>query len=79
MMRLLASLVIVASFGIVQAGDMTVSLDDILLLSQRGVSDETILVFLQNREIGFVPDADDIDSLSISGNCCMRCLSCRAY
>lgn len=67
MKRLLASLAIVTSFGIVEAGTMTVSMDDIVLLSQRGVSDQTILVLLQTREIGFVPGADDIDSLLETG------------
>jgi len=67
MKQSLASLVIIGAFGIVQAGNMTVSLDDVVLLSQRGVSDETILVLLQNREIGFVPAADDIDSLLEAG------------
>jgi hypothetical protein len=62
----LAMPLVVATFG-VQAGHMTVTLDDILLLSQRGVSDETILVFLQNREIGFTPNAADIDKLLLAG------------
>ncbi len=44
-----------------------VSLDDIVLLSQRGVSDQTILLFLENREAGFSPDADAIDRLLLAG------------
>ena len=67
MKRLLASLALVTGISIVEAGTMTVSLDDIVLLSQRGVSDQTILVLLQTREIGFVPGADDIDSLLETG------------
>ncbi len=52
MKRLLASLAILVGFGIAHAGGTTVSLDDIVMLSQRDVSDQTILVLLQNREIG---------------------------
>ncbi|HED14936.1 MAG TPA: hypothetical protein ENI62_15010 [Gammaproteobacteria bacterium] len=64
---LLASLAIIAGFGIAHASGTTVSLDDIVMLSQRDVSDKTILVLLQNREIGFVLDADDIDNLLEAG------------
>jgi uncharacterized membrane protein YgcG len=67
MKHLLTSFIFAISLGTAQASDMVVSLDDILMLSQRGVSDETILVFLQNRELGFTPDADDIDSLLEAG------------
>ncbi|VAW76443.1 hypothetical protein MNBD_GAMMA13-1023 [hydrothermal vent metagenome] len=67
MKQLLASLVIIGTFGGVQAGNMIVSLEDIVLLSQRDVSDETILVLLQNREIGFTLGAKDVDSLLEAG------------
>lgn len=67
MKRLLAGLLIFASFGMVQAGNMVASMDDVLLLTQRGVSDETILVFLQSRVVNFIPDASDIDKLLEAG------------
>jgi len=63
---LLASLVYIAGLGIAQAG-VQLSLEDILLLTERGVSDETVLVFLETREIGFTPGAEDIDKLLAAG------------
>ncbi len=50
-----------------QEGAPQVSLEDILLLIERGVSNETIVVFLETREIGFIPDAEDIDKLLAAG------------
>jgi len=67
MKHLLASLVFVASTGVAQASHDMASLDDVIQLSQRGLSSETILVFLQNREINFILDADDIDRLLQAG------------
>ena len=63
MKRLLASLICIAGLSVAQAGALQISLEDILLLTERGVSDETVLVFLETREIGFIPDAEDIDKL----------------
>jgi hypothetical protein len=63
MKRLLAGLIYTLGFSIAQAGEAQISLEDILLLTEHGVSDETIQVFLETREIGFVPDAEDIDKL----------------
>ena len=50
-----------------QASHLQVSLDDIVLLSQQGVSDQTILLFLENREAGFALDADALDKLLLAG------------
>lgn len=67
MKRLLKSLIFTAGLGIAQAGTLQISLEDILFLTKRGVSDETVLVFLKTREIGFIPNAEDIDKLLASG------------
>jgi uncharacterized membrane protein YgcG len=63
MKRLLASLICTIGLSIAQAGSLQISIEDILLLAEQGVSDETILVFVKTREIGFIPDAEDIDKL----------------
>jgi len=63
MKRLLKSLIFIAWLGIAHAGTQQISLKDILFLAERGVSDETMLVFLESREVGFIPDAEDIDKL----------------
>lgn len=47
----------------VEASNVQVSLDDIVLLNQRGLSDQTILLFLENRELGFVLSVEAIDKL----------------
>ncbi len=69
MKRLLVSLICIAglSISIAQAGTPKTSLEDIMLLVGRGISDETIMVFLKTRKIGFTPDAEDIDKLLVSG------------
>jgi len=67
MKRLLASLIGIAGLGVAQAGALQTSLEDILLLTERGVSDETVLVFLETRELGFTPVAEDIDKLLAAG------------
>jgi hypothetical protein len=50
-----------------QADVPQVSLEDILLLIERGISNETVLVFLETRDIGFILDAEDIDKLLAAG------------
>jgi len=69
MKRLLATLLCITGLGLAlaQANDLKVSLDDILLLANRDVSDQTILVFVQSRGIGFTPDAGDIDKMLEAG------------
>ena len=52
---------------VAQADAPQVSLEDILLLMERGVSNETLLVFLETREIGFTLDVEDIDELLEAG------------
>lgn len=66
MKRILVSLVWFV-FTLAQAGTQLVSLDDLLLLIERRVSDETILVLLETREIGFTPGAEEIDRLLEAG------------
>ena len=56
-----------AIFAGAQASHPRVSLDDIVLLSQRSVSDQTIRLFLEEREFGFVLDADALDKLLLGG------------
>ncbi len=53
--------------GAVQANDRQVSFDDIVLLNQRGLSEQTILLFLQGRELAFSLDAEAIDGLLSKG------------
>jgi len=67
MKRLLATLLCITGLTLAQASDLKVSLDDILLLANRDVSDQTILVFVQSRGIGFTPDAGDIDKMLEAG------------
>ena len=50
-----------------QAAHLKASLDDIVLLSQRGVSDKTLLLFLENRKAAFTLDAESIDKLILAG------------
>ncbi|HED17696.1 MAG TPA: hypothetical protein ENI64_12900, partial [Gammaproteobacteria bacterium] len=54
-------------FAGAEASHLQVSLDDIVLLNHRGVSDQTILLFLENREPGFVLDKEAIDKLLLNG------------
>jgi len=65
--RLLAVLLTLTSTGCVQARHDLASMDDVVFLSQEGLSDETILAFLQSREANFSLDADDIDRLLQAG------------
>jgi hypothetical protein len=60
---LLTSLIYAVGVSIALAEGSKISLEDILLLTERGVSDETILILLETQEIGFVPDVEDIDKL----------------
>lgn len=53
--------------GAVQANNQQVSFDDIVLLNQRGLSEQTILLFLQGRELAFTLDAKTIDGLLSKG------------
>ncbi len=56
-----------ALFSAAQASHLKASLDDIVLLSQRGVSDKTLLLFLEDREAAFTLDAESIDKLILAG------------
>ena len=67
MKRLLAALVLVTAFNVSQADIPTASFQDVLVLVERGVSDETILAFLATRTVGFILDVDAIDLLLVSG------------
>ncbi len=67
MKYLFASLIIFISISSVEANQNTTSLDDITLLSKRGLSDKTILIFLKNRELDFALSAKNIDQLLQSG------------
>lgn len=67
MKRLLAALVLVTAFNMSQADIPTASFQDVLVLVERGVSDETILAFLATRRVGFILDVDAIDLLLVSG------------
>ena len=42
---------VLASAATLQAATQTVSLEDVILLARAGISDETIVVFLDYREI----------------------------
>ncbi len=65
--RYLAGLFGLAMLAGAEASYLQVSLDDIVLLNQRGVSDETILLLLENRELGFNMDSDAVDRLLLAG------------
>ena len=67
MRRMLASLICAARLTVAEASDLSATLEDILLLAEQGISSETILVFLQNREIEFTLDADAVDRLLQAG------------
>jgi hypothetical protein len=47
--------------------DGGVSLDDVILLAQTDISDQTVLVFLKYRNLSFVLDADAVRRLSEAG------------
>ncbi|VAW73379.1 hypothetical protein MNBD_GAMMA15-674 [hydrothermal vent metagenome] len=65
--RFLTGLLGVILFTGAQASHLKFSLDDIILLSQRGVSEQTLLLFIENREAGFRLDAEAIDRLALAG------------
>jgi len=67
MKRLLATLLCMGGLTLAQASDLQASLDDILLLANRNVSDQTIMVYIQTRGIGFSPSAENIDKLLEAG------------
>ena len=50
-----------------QATRQPVTIDDIVQLAQSGISDETIITFLDTREIAFVPNARAIVRLRAAG------------
>ncbi len=47
--------------------DDTVSIDDVVLLTQTDISDETILTFLEYRNLDFVLDAETVRQLKEAG------------
>ena len=50
-----------------QATNRPVTMDDVIQLAQSGISAETIITFLDTRDIGFVPDPADIAFLRAAG------------
>ena len=50
-----------------EATHTAVSLEDVILLAQSGISDETILTFLNSREIGLVLTPEDVARLRDAG------------
>lgn len=50
-----------------QATNQPVTIDDVIQLAQSGISDETMITFLDTREIGFVPSAEMIVRLRAAG------------
>jgi hypothetical protein len=59
MLVLLAALVVVA----VQANDLDVNVDDIVRLNQQGISEQTLLVFLEKRSLSVPLSVNAIDTL----------------
>ncbi len=51
----------------VQADHLKVSFEDVILLNQRGVSEQTLLLFLENRALTFKLDAVTLDKLMTVG------------
>ena len=50
-----------------QANNRSVTIDDVIQLTQSGISDETIITFLETREIRFVLSPQDIVRLRAAG------------
>ncbi len=67
MKYLFASLIMLLSISTLNANQNTTSLDDITLLTKRGLSDKSILIFLKNSELDFVLSAKNIDQLLQAG------------
>lgn len=63
------SLSLASNFALADTSDTgrLTSLNDISLLAQRGLSDETILIFLEKRSLDFNLTAENIDQLLQSG------------
>ena len=59
--------VLLLGAGAARAQDRPASLDDVVLLAQSGLSDDTILSFLETRSIGFVLSAASIVQLRAAG------------
>ena len=60
-------LVLLLGAGAARAQGRPASLDDVVLLAQSGLSDDTILSFLETRPIGFVLSATSIVQLRAAG------------
>ena len=67
MKHILAVLVFILSIGIANAGHLNVTLNDLLLLAESGVSNKTILAFIEPRKITFTLDAKEIAKLRKAG------------
>ncbi len=67
MKHILAALVFMLSIGTAYAGHLNVTLDDLLLLAESGVSDKTILAFIEPREITFTLGTEEIAKLRKAG------------
>ncbi|NOY71921.1 MAG: hypothetical protein GXP14_06020 [Gammaproteobacteria bacterium] len=65
--RCLAGLWGLAMMAGAQADHLKVSFEDVVLLNQRGVSEQTLLLFLENRVLTFELDAITIDKLMTAG------------
>ncbi len=67
MKHILAVLICMLSMGIAYAGHLNMTLNDLLLLAESGVSDKTILAFIEPRKITFTLDAKEIAKLRKAG------------
>jgi len=67
MKHILAVLICMLSMGIAYAGHLNMTLNDLLLLAESGVSDKTILAFIEPRKITFALDAKEIAKLRKAG------------
>lgn len=65
LMALLCLLVLVAPAA--RASHRQVTPDEIIQLTQSGLSDETIITFLETRDLAFVPDVNEIVRLRAAG------------
>jgi len=67
MKHILAILVFVLGTGIASAGQLNVTLSDLLLLVESGVSDKTILAFIEPRKITFTLGRKEIAKMYRAG------------
>jgi hypothetical protein len=67
MKQLFAALVFMFGTGIANAGHLNVTLSDLLLLAESGVSDKTILAFIEPRELAFTSGTEEIAKLRKAG------------